>query len=844
MELKKPKKLYRAAALVLISLVFCLLLAFFFAGKGAYGGAFLRKDVSFTVRDDKTGEIFLSSDKTKAFPEKNADLKIENGENKSLDLTLYQWGKEIGKVSLLPKEEKKILLSSSGAPISALIQREEGDVAYISQKEDLSGILKEMENGGDLVFLSLINLENFSLNAPFRLFGNFSFDELSFETAKKGKIVLSPEKKFTGTVFASAPDCTFVYKNLTFDFSKEETDFYLKTQSVNGKSLSPKAFPVSSFENLKRLAERSLLPKLNPDSEIIFTSSFAIKESLSFEGTYFLHFKKSVDFGENTLSFSSNKKGRYEVKTALGVQVSGASLVFCAPRATLLWEGEGAIPALSTVEKFSNLKEYNGSPTRLGGEGEAIPSLSLSAKDNPVLEEDISFRIKGNLLVAEFPYLLDQEDLKKMQFSLTAKKGSVMLEGDLSSGVIVAKDLSGKERRFRVEILRETLNIPVVHIETENKAEITSKSQYVSATFSMTGGEYPSLAETHIRIRGRGNSSWKWDKKPYKIHFDQPTSLLGLPEGEEWALVSNYADKSLMRNHLAQVMASTLSFDYSPTQAFVDVFLNGEYLGVYTLGEHLEAGAGRVEVEYDPGAVDCGYFLEAGGVVSGVDVKGMNYFHADLLKFVLIKSPEYTTLTSEQFQFIKDYFQKTNAAIKKGEGYEKYLDMESVIDWLIMTELTCNTDCSWRRSTYFKKNPGEKLVMGPVWDFDLAFGNFSKDNPDYDAWVSTEPDDDYIGETWSTHLLKDPEFQKAFRKRWQAVSKNLLQTAFSEIERSYELLSPSANLNFKRWDILGRKVAFERYDTTEYKTYSSQIYYLQNFLTQRAAWIDAQVENW
>jgi hypothetical protein len=134
--------------------------------------------------------------------------------------------------------------------------------------------------------------------------------------------------------------------------------------------------------------------------------------------------------------------------------------------------------------------------------------------------------------------------------------------------------------------------------------------------------------------------------------------------------------------------------------------------------------------------------------------------------------------------------------------------------------------------------------MGPVWDFDLAFGNFSKDNAGFDTWVSSEPDDDYIGETWSTYLLKDPEFQKAFRKRWKEVSEDLKNVALSEIERSYEILSPSADLNFKRWDILGKKVAFERHDTTNYKTYSSQIYYLQNFLIERFAFIDAQVENW
>ncbi|MBR5295491.1 MAG: CotH kinase family protein, partial [Clostridia bacterium] len=567
---------------------------------------------------------------------------------------------------------------------------------------------------------------------------------------------------------------------------------------------------------------------------------------LFFHGFATLHFSSPIDFGENTITFSSKEKGNYFVKTSLGTQISASSVIFLSPLSNLIWEGEGTIPALSSVEKFSNLKKYNGEDFLLGGDGAAIPSLHFSAEENDFLEDDISFQAKGNLLVSSLPFSLSKKDLNEAVFSLTCENGSVHLEGEISSGVVVTKDKFGKERKFKVEAERDALNIPVIHIETESGAEIISKSEYVSATFAFDSGssEYESVKETHIRIRGRGNSTWKWEKKPYKIHFDEPTSLLGLPKAEEWALISCYADKSLMRNHLAQTMASTLSFEYCPTQVYVDLFLNGEYLGVYTFGEHLEAGDGRVEVKYDPGAIDCGYFLEAGGVVSGVDIKGMNYFHAGLVKFVLIKSPDYTTLTSQQFNFIKNYMLKANEAVKNKEGYEEYLDMTSLVDWMIMTELSCNTDCSWRRSTYLTKDPGGKLVMGPVWDFDLAFGNFSKDNPGYDTWVSTEPEDDYVGETWSTYLLEDPKFQKAFKKRWQEVSENLINTALAEIDKDYEILLPSAEENFKRWDILGRKVAFERHDTTEYKTYSSQIYYLKDFLVERAAWIDAQVENW
>ena len=417
------------------------------------------------------------------------------------------------------------------------------------------------------------------------------------------------------------------------------------------------------------------------------------------------------------------------------------------------------------------------------------------------------------------------------------------MEGDLATGCVVTRDSAGKERRFALRLLRQDLSIPGVFIETEKEEPITSKRQYVSATFSMSGaGE--SVLETHIRIRGRGNSTWKWDKKPYKISFDEDVSLFGLAPARSYALFASYADKSLMRNRVASVMAQELSFSYCPTQFFVHLFLNGTYQGVYGLGEHLEEGEGRVEVLHKPGARDCGFFLEVGGVESDVNVRGIDYFHAGLLKFILIKSPDPEDMTSEQLSYIRSYLQKANEAVKSGEGIEEYVDMTSLIDWLIMTEWTNNTDCAWRRSTYMTKDAGGKLVMGPVWDFDLAFGNFSKDKAGFDTWVSFSEDDDYVGETWSTYLLQDPAFRTAFKARFLEVRDRVLHTALDEIDRNAADLSDAAALNFEKWDILGRKVAFERHDTSDYPTYESQIRYLKDFLIDRAAWLTEQVEAW
>lgn len=845
MRHQRSKKLWILFACSALCFTVFLALSFFFFGDGAYHGAFEAKPFAFSLTLKHTGDEILSEKRMQALPKGENLLLLQNMEKEPLAFHIYQNGTEKGTYSLPPKSEQGIVLDSDGNPLSLLVTSEKRSVAYLSDLSSFQAAVKRMEEGGDLIFLSSVDLTGQFLKGSFRLFGDFFFTDFSVESKVDERIVLFPEKEFEGAFYVFAPEADVYWKHFRHVAAKDALNFFVKAKKANTTRLSLLDYPVSDETQLSRLAAEDKLPRLIDGGTIRIKKELSLSDSFSFSALVKLDITSPVKFNGHTLTFASEKAGVYEVKTAIGTGIDGVSLRFDAPCSVLLWSGDGTVPALSTIAKHSNIKTYNGEKSPLGGEGKAIPKLILYGEGNENLPDETVFEVKGNLLVATLPYLVSENALNEANFALSCEDGSASLDGSISDGVILTKDSEGKERRFAVLAERTPERLPVVHLETEDGGEITSKTQYKSATFALDGGttEYASLAETHIRIRGRGNSTWKWEKKPYKIHFDEPTSILGLSAAEEWALFSNYADKSLMRNRLAQVMASGLSFEYCPTQVCVDVFLNGEYLGVYTLGEHLESGEGRVEVEYDMSRTDCGYFLEAGGVVAGVDVKGMNYFHAGLVNFVLIKTPDYNQLTAEQFDYIHQYMLRTDEAIKKGEGYEEYIDVDSVIDWLIMIELSCNTDCTWRRSTYFTKDPGGKLVMGPMWDFDLAFGNFSKDNPGDDTWVSSEPDDDYVGETWSTHLLEDPEFQARFKERWLEVRDTLVNTAMGEIERQYALNSPSAELNFKRWDILGKKVAFERHDTKDYLTYSSQIYYLQDFILNRAAWLDEQVAN-
>ena len=385
----------------------------------------------------------------------------------------------------------------------------------------------------------------------------------------------------------------------------------------------------------------------------------------------------------------------------------------------------------------------------------------------------------------------------------------------------------------------ERTDLPTVFITTEGEAPVTTKENYVNCTVSIIGAD-GGVENESARIKLRGNSTLAQDKKPYKLKFSQDLSLFGLAPSNEWALLSNYADKSLMRNRLAYEMSKLLSFDYSPTQYCVDVFINGEYQGVYTFGEHLEAAEGRIALDqsYDPEKT--GYLIEIGGVNSQIHKKGVDYFHAGTLRFALVKSPGQGALSSSQFDYISSYLIAADKAVTSGGDWRSYLDEDTLIDWILLMELSNNTDCAYRRSCYYVKNADTKLMMGPVWDFDLAFGNFNRDAKNYDEWATTT-DDDYVGVTWTAHLLQDREFIKRLYLRWNEIRDELLARALEVIDETELTLSSSAQVNFTRWDVLDIRTEMQRSDVVNYDTHAEQLDYLRRFLNRRSSWLDKEL---
>ena len=280
---------------------------------------------------------------------------------------------------------------------------------------------------------------------------------------------------------------------------------------------------------------------------------------------------------------------------------------------------------------------------------------------------------------------------------------------------------------------------------------------------------------------------------------------------------------------------------YTPTHILVDFFLNGKYLGVYTVADKIEEAKSKVDIYNGSNPEEPGFMIEIGWDYSQPYVRDRDYFDTDVIIRLFVKEPDIPSANSPEMLYIKNYIAKTEQAILAGEGYEEYLDVDSMVDWFIIAELTNNTEMGFYRSCYMYKPEGGKLIMGPVWDFDMAFGNHSGDIPGYDGWATAEATYWLVNDTWATYLIKDPDFMEKVKARWLEMRQTLLDTAFATIDRQYAIVKASADVNFEVWDILHEQIGEGTVDYTVYDTYEKQVQYVREFITKRAAWIDRRL---
>lgn len=603
---------------------------------------------------------------------------------------------------------------------------------------------------------------------------------------------------------------------------------------------------VSTFAELMALASGD---SLQPDDIVQITAPMEITEEIFFHIPICLSVAASVTCTQ-PITFQTFDTGTLVIDIGKDVDISGLNIRLDAPNCDVLWETAIPFPTEEAAALLTNVRTFNGIDLHekygLGGAGtNTLLSVSLEPEDNPSLTSPLVWLLDGNTANLSISYLIDDSILKNAQVRILTSDGNTVTQPlDLTSNpCIPVTDTDGNTRTYRIQTQRITYNLPVFYIEIEDGAEVTSRDNYRNATLRIdtenAAGNFPALETSEILIRGRGHYSWKFDKKPYKIRFEKKTSVLGMNASKNWTLIANYTDRSLIQNHVAMEMGKVMDhIPYHSNQYPVDVFVNGSYRGVYTFGEQLEAKEERIDLEENYDDPNTDYLLEVGGYDEG-DEYGREYFHASTLKYISIKHPETAQLQQAQLDYLIDYVQKADKAVQTLTDYESYIDVDSLIDWVIIHELTYNLDCCFRRSCYLIKEKDGKLKMGPIWDFDLAFGSFYRYQEG--DWATIGEQGGYVGITWMNYLHNDPAFMARFTARWNEVKQELLAAALTSIDTASALVAPSAQMNFEVWDILGQSVSSQPASHKQYDTYEKMVKRLRSFIEDRYQWLDEQL---
>ena len=371
-----------------------------------------------------------------------------------------------------------------------------------------------------------------------------------------------------------------------------------------------------------------------------------------------------------------------------------------------------------------------------------------------------------------------------------------------------------------------------------------------------------------IGIEIRGSSSQMFPKKQYGLELHDAlgagidVSLLGLPKQSDWILFAPYNDKSLVRDPLAYKLGRDLG-RYAPRTKYCEVVLNGEYQGIYVLIERIKRDKNRVDInKLDPVEITNddltgGYIIKIDkdtgtggeGWASSFTPPGRSGTQTIFFQY---EYPKATNIVAQQKEYIKQYMTAFENALAAdnfkdpNQGYAKYIDVDSFIDYFIANELSKNVD-AYRLSTFMykrKDSDGGKLFMGPIWDFNLGFGNANyctKGNPEgfVIKFNSICNKDFWLIPFWWDRLLQDESFRQKLTARWTTLRSDKYKTAkiLTYVDSVTTVLNVEAQQrNFQKWPVLGKYVWPNYYVG---QTFQQEVDWLKTWIGQRLAWLDA-----
>ena len=365
--------------------------------------------------------------------------------------------------------------------------------------------------------------------------------------------------------------------------------------------------------------------------------------------------------------------------------------------------------------------------------------------------------------------------------------------------------------------------IPRLVIETENFAQIRDKETKIPAKMQIYEKNGPESDVIDFTVKGRGNSSIGMSKYSMKIKFPEKREMFGMPADKEWALISNHADKTLLRNYATFSLASQLQMDYVPKCVFVEVYLNRAYMGVYLLTETIKVSPSRLRIPQDGN----NYLVEVDAYYDDNDI--------------VIKTANKLPLKIHYPKNCGDSCQKPLKVF--ADQWEKFMRTEFLFDSLAshwvdiqdysayywIEEFSKNTDSNLKTSVFFTWERDGKIKMGPAWDFDLSYGEYKNYSPQ--NWYSRS-------NPWNMYLFKNGKFKQEISNYWKA-HRNIFLNTIDSLDHYRNYLEKAANNNFKRWPVQGTTFLWEF--NQSYDSHREAVDSLKSWMKQRVQWIDGNI---
>lgn len=372
--------------------------------------------------------------------------------------------------------------------------------------------------------------------------------------------------------------------------------------------------------------------------------------------------------------------------------------------------------------------------------------------------------------------------------------------------------------------------------------------------------EYRSTLE---KISGRGNSTWEYAKKPYTIKLSAEFPLCGLDSGKRWRLLALWREGSKLDNKIAMDMAEELGLSYSAQGTWIDLYLNGQYAGIYLLAESVSVDQGRVDItdlekenerynedidhaERYEEEDNKGYRIENGPNITGgylIEKDHPKHYSVENGGFVTSFGNQFTVqapkhVSQEQVQYIQDWVEDIEQMAQNGDpAVWNYLELDSFAKRFLIDEISMNTDAGLTSMYFYKERDDDKLYSGPAWDYDNAFGAYSADaesaSHDYEHSIL-----DYCASLpnrlrWYAALYETSEMRQRVIEEYMKILPFMEDVLENKIDEYAQRIRVSVQMDQVRWN---SELASENF-ANSYVSYDANVRYMKYFIANRLNWL-------